>query len=186
VATPTDSPTLSLTASPNARASASASAAAAAGTSEPSPTGVWTTFNSPDGKWSESFPGKAAPLKSVTNSGSGDTAVAQTTYTVQDATGATYLVDTADLSPTLVASLTTDEILQVMEETFVSTAFALVASNDTTEFGYTARDLTLASGDQTVDIRMWMVDDRFYLLETTGSNRAPAYPQYFFKSFQLK
>jgi hypothetical protein len=182
----TESPALLLTPSPDALASDGASASAAPGKSAAAPSGVWTTFNSPDGKWSESFPGKTAPLKSTTDSGSGDTAIAQTTYTVEDASGATYLVDTADLSPAVVSSLTTDEILQVMEGAFVSSEFALVASSDTTESGYTAKDLTLASGNATVDIRMWMVDDRFYLLETVGSNAAPAYPQYFFKSFQLK
>jgi hypothetical protein len=181
-ATQTDSALPSLVASP----SANASAAAAHGTSEPSPSGVWTTFNSPDGKWSTSIPGKTAPLKSVSTSGTGDTAITQTSFLVTDALGAVYMVDTADLSDVIVSTLSTDEILQIMEGAFVTSETALVSSTSTTEFGYTARDLVLTSGNTTTNIRMWLVGNRFYMLMASGAGTIQVYPEYFFKAFVLK
>jgi hypothetical protein len=187
VASATPSPTLAATPTRSANASPSASQPLPGGTAEPSPIDTWTTFASPDGKWTVAFPGTKAPTKNVLTSGSGTTAMTETTFLVVDGSGARYLADYTDFTASFVASTGAPALLDLMQNGLErSTGGTVVATTPTTELGYAARDVTLVASVMTMNVRMWMVGSRLYLLLAGANSGSDIYPQHFFAGFKLK
>jgi hypothetical protein len=186
--TPTPAPTTSSTPEPTAEPSPSASPSAADenATAEPSPAGAWKSFTAPDGTWTEQFPGAIAPSKTTNPIGSGSSASTQTIYSVSVG-GAGYAVAFMDVTPSVVDGQDPDALLSTMQ---ISMAAALegtnVSSTSTTEGTYPARDVTMDAMDLKVNMRIWFVGTRFYMLLVTHSPGQVVYPQHFFAAFNLK
>ena len=159
----------------------------ASGTPEPSPAGVWTPFNSPDGKWSASFPSTSAPIKTTTTSGSGTYAITETVFSVTDLSGARYAVDYSDLTPAFVAGMTADDLMVAVETSIATQGSAtVVRSESTTWAGHAARDSVMLAQGQVLNLRMSLVATRLYILMTASKIGTPVYPQHFFAAFKFK
>jgi hypothetical protein len=154
---------------------------------EPSPAGTWTKYNSPDGKWSTSFPGTSGPTISTSTVGSGSSGNAKT-YLVEAGNTAEYAVWVIDFPSSQVSGRTSTELLASME-TALQQSFTdsdEIKSASTTEAGYPARDVTLETTSSMIDYRMWFVGNRFYALLAACQTGTLIYPKHFFDAFSLK
>ena len=186
------SPTSGLTAQPTDTASPHPSPSASrsldsADSPEPSPAGTWTKYNSPDGKWSTSFPGTSAPTIDTSTVGSGSASNAKM-YLVEVGDTAEYAVWVIDFSVAETSGRTSTDLLAAMETTLQQsfTGSDELKSVSTTELGYTARDVSLSTTSSTIDYRMWFVGSRFYALLSACETGTSIYPQHFFAAFKLK
>jgi uncharacterized protein (DUF983 family) len=172
--------------SPHPSASASRSVDSA-DSPEPSPPGTWTKYNSPDGKWSASFPGTSSPTVSTTTVGSGSSGNAKM-YLVDVGSTAEYAVWVIDLPASEVSGRTSTELLDSMESILQQsfTGADEIKSVATTEAGYPARDVMLETNSATIDYRMWFVGNRFYALLAACETGSLVYPRHFFAAFSLK
>jgi hypothetical protein len=187
VASPTASPTLSPTPVRSPTSSTRATQRPPGGTPEPSPIDKWTTFASPDGRWTVAFPGTKAPNKSVYSSGSGTEAMTETTFVVLDPSGARYIADYTDFTTSFVNSAGAPALMDLMQNVLErSTGGTAVAVTATTMLGYAARDVTLMASTMTMNIRMWMVRSRLYVLLAGADEGTDFYPLHFYSSFKLK
>jgi hypothetical protein len=180
-ATPTAEPTPTPTAEPTTRATLGPGEA----TSEPSPPFSWTTFTSPDGKWSTKFPGSSTPTKTTGTSGSGAYAATETMYMVMYA-GAEYAVGYMDLSPSLVSGMDPEALLNVMEMSITTGEGATdIVSTPSTVGSLPARDISMTSMGVRVNMRIFFVGSRLYMLMVGSAPGTAVYPQHFFALFQL-
>src|ERR1035437_3986279 len=188
VAMATPTPTTSFTPTPTVEPSPSPSPSAADpnATAEPTPIGAWKSFTAPDGTWTEQFPGTSTPSKTTNPVGSGSNATTETIYAVSVG-GAGYAVALMDVTPSVVDGQDPDALLSEMQ---ISMAAGLkgtnVSSTSTTEGTYPARDVTMDAVGLKVNLRIWFVGTRFYMLLVTHAPAMAAYPQHFFAAFTLK
>jgi hypothetical protein len=182
---PTATPTVEVTPTDTARPTATATASVGAGTPEPSPAFTWTSYTSPDGKWSTKYPGSSAPTKTTSTSGTGQYAATETIYAVVYA-GVEYAVAYMDLNPSLVSGMDEESLLDVMEMSMTSGAGATdVVSTPSTVGSHSARDVSLMAMGQQMTMRIFFVGSRFYMLMVASAPGAKVYPQHFFAQFKL-
>jgi hypothetical protein len=177
--------TLKATSSPSLLTSPSASSLAE-GTPEPSAVGTWTKFNSPDGKWYASFPGTTPPAKTSLPYSSGTISIEMPLFYLIDRTGAEYAAAYGDFKASDLAGMDPEFLLSTMETGLSSDGYTVVHSSATTQVGQPARDVTVTGKGQVVDIRMWFVSARFYMMMVYSKPGSATYPQHFFATFKLK
>jgi outer membrane biosynthesis protein TonB len=179
-ATPTAEPTPTPTASPTATPKASGGV----GTPEPSPPFSWTSFTSPDGKWSTKFPGSSAPTKTITTTSRGTLSVTETVYAVLYA-GVEYDVLYMDLDPSVVSGMDPEALLDQMEISLTSSADSTGVSTPSTVGTNPARDVSMTAAGKAITMRLFFVGSRFYALMVASDPGTAVYPQHFFAQFQL-
>ncbi|HEX7491755.1 MAG TPA: hypothetical protein VF337_08650 [Candidatus Limnocylindrales bacterium] len=188
VAIGTSNPTPASTETPalGVTPSAGASAPDPTTTAEPSPDGNWTSFTDPDGLWTVRFPGSSTPTKTTSPIGSASDSMTEIIYGVSVG-GAGYAVAFVDLTAALVAGEDNETLLTTMQTAMVSGLGGTdVVSTPTTEGDYPARDVSMDASSVQVNIRIWFVGTRFYMLLVSAEPGAAAYPQHFFAAFTLK
>jgi hypothetical protein len=155
---------------------------------EPSPSGTWQSFTSPDGTWSAAFPGYAAPQHMTQTMEMGSSTVAISLYAGLDGDAA-YEVAAMDV-PSQAMSGSSDEILDNMEQNLLMVpGGTITASRDLTVGPYQAREVKF-TGVSTMKLegyaRFWLAGDRVYMLMVFAEPGTVIYPQHFFESFQTK
>jgi len=185
VAAASATPTTEATPTETAKPTATPKASAGEGTPEPSPPFTWTSYKSPDGKWSTKFPGSGTPTKTTSTSGTGTYAATEISYEVYYA-GVEYAVAYMDLNPSLVSGMDPEALLDVMEMSMTSGAGTTdVVSTASTVGTHPARDVSLTAMGQQMTMRIFFVGSRFYILMVASAPGASVYPQHFFGQFQL-
>jgi hypothetical protein len=185
LASPTESPTPEETSSP----AVTDEPTLAPRTPEPSPDATWTRYTSPDGKWSVLFPGASPkPLKATQEVGTGAYTGNATVYAVMDAGGKNgYMVMYVDFDASVFKGIDPSTLLPLMAASMPQQVGGTEVSTSDSMIGtYPAQDETIQTQTAVVDLRMWFVGSRFYILMTMSSPGDAIYPQYFMDSFKLK
>lgn len=108
----------------------------------------------------------------------------ETLVQAQDTNGSAYGVHALDLSSALVLSMPADSLLTMFEGT-LSADGTVLTSSSTTVSGHPARDITVMSGCKVDDMRLFLVGNRLYVLQTRADVGMAVYPQHFFAAFRL-
>jgi ribosomal protein L37E len=185
-ASPTSTPKPTSSTRASGQVASPAASSLAGGTPEPAPAGTWTKFTSPDGKWSASFPGTTAPAKTTLPYTSGTVSIEMPLFYLVDRTGVEYATAYGDFKASDLAGVDPEFLLSEMETGLASGGYTVAHSSATTQVGQPARDVTVTGSGQVVDIRMWFVSTRFYMMMVYSKPGAAPYPQHFFASFALK
>lgn len=178
---PTAEPTLA-----DATVEPSAGAPLAVDTPEPSPLAAWTSYAAPDKKWTVRFPSAMAPLNQSLPLNSGVVKGDMTMYVVVDTLSTAYTVAYIDF-PTGTIPGGSSAVLKTLESSMAaSLSGTLVTSSDAKVGSIPARDMTVDASGLTYNLRLFIVNDRFYILMVMADPGATVYPQHFFSTFALK
>jgi ribosomal protein L40E len=180
-------PTQTPVAQPTTTFSAFGATPTPASTVEPAPIAGWTHFTSPDGAWSTSFPSVVKPEKMTQPVNSGGLSADMNIFYVVDDTAAAYAVIYFDFPSTDLAGVDGDSLLTVVETKMLGGSdYTLVNSITTSEGAFSARDMTVTSGQDVINLRMWLAGNRFYMLMTDSAAGLDVYPQHFYSAFSLQ
>jgi hypothetical protein len=149
---------------------------------EPSPSGSWYSFTSPDSSWSVMFPSAATPQVTSQTTPIGTTQAQLNFYTV-NADGIVYEAGTEDVPSDQVTG-DSKTMLDSVEQG-VKVWGTITNSRDLTFEGQPARELEFKYTNMSIDgsIRFWLSGTRVYMLMVAGKPGSAMYPEHFFDTF---
>jgi hypothetical protein len=149
---------------------------------EPSPSGAWSSFKSPDQRWSVMFPGSATPRAMSMTMPAGTTQIQLTFYTVTS-NGVAYEAGAEEI-PGDQLSGDPKTVLDSFEQG-IKIWGNITGSRDVTFLGQQARELKFSYTNMSLEgvLRYWRSGNRIYLVMVVAKPGATMYPEHFFDTF---
>ena len=149
---------------------------------EPSPSGTWYSYRSPDNAWSVMFPSSATP-QVVSQTVPAGTGQAEINYYMVTSGGIVYEAGAEDM-PSDQVSGDSKTVLDSFEQG-IKIWGTINDSRDLTFQGQLARELKFKYTNMSLDgvIRFWLSGTRVYVLMVAGKPGSTMYPEHFFDTF---
>lgn len=152
-------------------------------TPEPSPHVTWSNYASPDKKWTVRFPSSMTPLNQSLPLTSGAVQGSMTMYVVMDTLSTAYGVAYIDFPAGTIPGGAGAALKSMEPSLAASFGGVLEASSDSKVGSIPALDMTVAASGLNYDLRLFIVNDRMYMLMVLADPGTVVYPQHFFSTF---
>ncbi len=149
---------------------------------EPSPSGTWYSFTSPDNAWSVMFPSSDTPQEMSLSIPLGTTQVQMNCYMVRS-DGIVYEAGAEDIPGD---QLSTDPNTNLDSfEQGIKVFGTVTDSRDLTFQGFQAREVRFTYTSLSFEgyIRFWVSGSRVYVMMVVGQPGSTMYPEHFFDTF---